>query len=71
MGSSRVNPHSPETWRGVHVRLVEEPTLVQDHVGGALAVSSTRRPGRGSASLVCWYGGFVPQSTWWLISGDR
>eukprot|EP00903_Cladosiphon_okamuranus_P005675 g5638.t1 len=39
MGSSRVNPHSPETWRDVHTRLVEEPTLVQDHVGGALAVS--------------------------------
>ncbi|CAB1119260.1 unnamed protein product [Ectocarpus sp. CCAP 1310/34] len=39
MGSSRVNPHSPETWRGVHARLVEEPSLVQDHVGGALAVS--------------------------------
>lgn len=39
MGSSRVNPHSPETWRGVHMRLFEEPTLVQDHVGGALAVS--------------------------------
>ncbi|CAM9339429.1 unnamed protein product, partial [Hapterophycus canaliculatus] len=39
MGSSRVDPHSPETWRDVHARLVEEPTLVQDHVGGALAVS--------------------------------
>ncbi|CAN0005428.1 unnamed protein product [Ectocarpus sp. 6 AP-2014] len=39
MGSSRVNPHSPKTWRGVHTQLVEEPTLVQDHVGGALAVS--------------------------------
>ncbi|CAN0497346.1 unnamed protein product [Ectocarpus sp. 12 AP-2014] len=39
MRSSRLNPHSPETWRGVHTQLVEEPTLVQDHVGGALAVS--------------------------------
>eukprot|EP00903_Cladosiphon_okamuranus_P015635 g14437.t1 len=39
MGISRVNPHSPETWRGVHARLVEEPTLVQDRVGGALTVS--------------------------------
>ena len=39
MGRSRVDPHSPETWRSVHTRLVEEPTLVQDHVGGALTVS--------------------------------
>ncbi|CAM9564029.1 unnamed protein product [Laminaria digitata] len=39
MGSSRVNPHFPETWRDVHAQLVEEPTLVQDHVAGALAVS--------------------------------
>lgn len=39
MGSSRIDPHSPETWRGVHARLVEEPTLVQDHVGGVLTVS--------------------------------
>ncbi|CAN0234238.1 unnamed protein product [Scytosiphon promiscuus] len=39
MGSLRADPLSPETWRGVHARLVEEPTLVQDHVGGALAVS--------------------------------
>ncbi|CAN0550804.1 unnamed protein product [Ectocarpus sp. 12 AP-2014] len=39
MGGSRVNPHSRETWRGVHTKLVEEPTRVQDHVGGALAVS--------------------------------
>lgn len=39
MGSLRADPLSPETWKGVHARLVEEPTLVQDHVGGALAVS--------------------------------
>eukprot|EP00903_Cladosiphon_okamuranus_P008759 g8391.t1 len=39
MGSSRIDPHSPETWRGVHAGLVEEPTLVQDPVERVLAVS--------------------------------
>lgn len=39
MGSSRVDPHSPETWRDVHALLFKEPTLVQDPVTKVLAVS--------------------------------
>lgn len=37
--SARRNPHSPETWGGSSCATTGEPTLVQDHVGGALAVS--------------------------------
>ncbi|CAN0306682.1 unnamed protein product, partial [Ectocarpus fasciculatus] len=39
MGSSRADPDSAETWRGVHAQLQEEPQLVQDPVAGVLAVS--------------------------------
>ncbi|CAM9933909.1 unnamed protein product, partial [Ectocarpus sp. 12 AP-2014] len=39
MGSSRADPDSAETLRGVHALLQQEPQLVKDPVGGVLAVS--------------------------------
>ncbi|CBN79677.1 NB-ARC and TPR repeat-containing protein [Ectocarpus siliculosus] len=39
MGSSRADPDSAETWRGIHALLQQEPELVQDPVGSVLAVS--------------------------------
>ncbi|CAB1114069.1 unnamed protein product [Ectocarpus sp. CCAP 1310/34] len=47
MGSLRADPDSADTWRGIHALLRQEPQLVQDPVGGALAVSFREPKGGG------------------------